>query len=309
MLHVAIQINLMEQNLKYKKKRNHGLITPCCSKSNKDGKFVNYEGFPEQFGYCHSCGKTSFPDLGQITDYDQIQNIYNSNTFTNYTANKPARTYMPEQRFIQETIIWNYFQITPENNLIKYLRKTYNINRVNQTLERYSIGSCKDGGTVFWMINEKHQVQKCKVAFYNINGKRTNRFKVPYKNEDGYYACLFGAHLLIDYNKGKYTVVLVESEKTAIVGDILLPQFTWLAYGGLNGLTNDKIACLKSHKVLMVPDISNQAVLAAKKQVNRMKDQGVNINLWDMREGKTDDELKKEGIYNDDLEDYFRILK
>ena len=33
---------------------------------------------------------------------------------------------------------------------------------------------------------------------------------------------LFGAHLLIDFNKGRYTVILVESEKTAIVGDILL---------------------------------------------------------------------------------------
>ena len=122
------------------------------------------------------------------------------------------------------------------------------------------------------MINEKHQVQKCKVAFYNLNGKRTNRFKVPYKNEDGYYACLFGAHLLIEYNKGGYIVVLVESEKTAIVGDILFPQFTWLAYGGLNGLTNDKIACLKGHKVLWIPDISNQAVLAAEKKVKQLRD-------------------------------------
>ena len=50
-----------------------------------------------------------------------------------------------------------------------------------------------------------------------------------------------------------------------------LPQFTWLAYGGLNGLTNDKIACLKGHKVLLIPDISNQAVLAAIKKVYTTK--------------------------------------
>ena len=97
-------------------------------------------------------------------------------------------------------------------------------------------------------------------------------------------------------NKGRYIVVLVESEKTAIVGDILLPQFTWLAYGGLNGLTNDKIACLKGHKVLLVPDISNQAVLAAEKKVFKLRELGVNINIWDMTQGKTDDELGEENL-------------
>ena len=39
------------------------------------------------------------------------------------------------------------------------------------------------------------------------------------------------------------------------------------------------------------------------------KDLGVNIHVWDMRNGKTDTQLKSDGIYNDDLEDYFRLLK
>ncbi len=308
-MHVAIinhQSSMLKQNnLLFQKKRNYRLITPCCGKSNKDGKFVNYEGFAEQFGYCHSCGKTTLPDHGQLTDYNQIGKISNSKgkSYQLETSSKAIR-----QRFIQEKIIWNYYQLKPENHLISYLKNTYNSNSVHETLEKYAIGSCKDGGTVFWMINEKHQVQKCKVAFYDQNGKRTNRFKVPYKNDDGYYACLFGAHLLIDFNKGRYTVILVESEKTAVVGDILLPQFTWLAYGGLNGLTNDKVSCLKGHKVLLIPDISDQAVMTGYKKVKQLEDLGVNINLWDMRNGKSDEELRNEGIYNNDLEDYFRLI-
>ncbi|MFD1096244.1 DUF6371 domain-containing protein [Salegentibacter chungangensis] len=287
----------MEKELKFEKKRKYRLVTPCCGKSNRDGKFVNYQGFPEQFGYCHSCGKASLPFSGQLTNPGYLNKIKNS------------RSTRIQQQFVPEKIIWNYYRNKPENNLIRYLKRTYEHGRVQETLEKYAIGTCKAGGTVFWMINKNHQVQKCKVAFYDQNGKRTNRFKVPYKNEEGYYACLFGAHLLINYNKGRYTVVLVESEKTALVGDILLPQFTWLAYGGLNGLTNDKIESLKGHKILLVPDMSNQAVLVAMKQVNRMKDQGIKIKLWDMRYGKTDEELKKEGIYNHDLEDYFRKLE
>ena len=157
----------MEQNLKYQKKRNYRLITPCCGKSNKDGKFVNYKDIPSNLDIVIAVVKPAFPDLGQLTDYDQIQKVNNSNTSSNYPTEKLLKQHVSKQRFIQERIIWNYFQLKPENNLIRYLRKTYNNNRVNETLEKYAIGSCKDGGTVFWMINEKHQVQKCKVAFYN----------------------------------------------------------------------------------------------------------------------------------------------
>ena len=68
------------------------------------------------------------------------------------------------------------------------------------------------------------------------------------------------------------------------------------------------MACLNGHKVLLIPDISQQAVLTAGKKVKQLKDLGVNINLWDMRNGKTDEELKNVGIYNNDLEDYFRLI-
>ncbi|MCL9807176.1 hypothetical protein NAT51_16705 [Flavobacterium amniphilum] len=33
---------------------------------------------------------------------------------------------------------------------------------------------------------------------------------------------------------------------------------------------------------------------------------GINVKIWDMTEGKTDEQLKLEEIYNNDLEDVFR---
>lgn len=65
---------------------------------------------------------------------------------------------------------------------------------VERVREQYVLGSIQDGGAVFLAINEELQVQKNKVCYYQDNGKRTNRFKAPYKNKDGYYACLFGTH-------------------------------------------------------------------------------------------------------------------
>ena len=42
--------------------------------------------------------------------------------------------------------------------------------------------------------------------------------------------CLFGEHLLTEYPDHK--VILVESEKTALIGCAFMPQYTWLATGG-----------------------------------------------------------------------------
>ncbi len=51
-----------------------------------------------------------------------------------------------------------------------------------------------------------------------LNTEVQNRkFMVPYKNEDGYYACLFGENLIYDELKGRKTIIIVESEKTAVV--------------------------------------------------------------------------------------------
>ena len=226
-------------------------------------------------------------------------------TETNSVANsKPNSTPI---KYIPEAEIWKLYNTKIENNLLLYLRKTYGDKAVDLVKELYVLGTNHDGGSIFWNINENLLVQKSKISYYKGNGKRTNKFRVPYKNENGYYSCLFGEHL-INKNK-KPLIILVESEKTAIVGFINLPKYTWLAYGGLNALTDSKVTPLIGHRVLIVPDISNKAVDVMTKKIAHLKNLGININIWDMTKGKTDEQLKKEGIYNDDLEDCFRRIK
>ena len=309
----------IERILKFDNRRNYQLITPCCGKRNTDGKFVNYRGFPLIYGYCHSCGKATTPpalykdEKGQEYQWNEITNSWDTDVVISptpsFSENFSSTSNNPDQRFIPESLIWKYYEVAPENNLLQYLRKNYPEQDVDRVKEEYALGSTKDGGTVFWLINEDLQVQKNKICYYQENGKRTNRFKAPYKNDDGYYSCLFGAHLLKSIRKGTDLVVLVESEKTAVVGAILLPQFTWLAFGGLNGLTEAKSACLIGHKVLLIPDISEKAVTIAYDKVFFLRSIGVDAALWDMTEGKTDGILKTEGRYNQDLEDIFRLLK
>lgn len=281
-------------NLKFSPKRNFNLVTPCCNKSNKDGKFVNYKELPEIYGYCHSCGRANIPSDNNLYIIDDNTNVISDN-------------YIP-LKFIPESTIWKHFHFMPENNLLQYLRNTYGNIKVDDAKETYVLGSSNDSGIFFWSINSDLKVQKAKIAYYDENGKRTNKFKVPFKNEDGYYNCLFGEHLIYDKIKGKKTIVLVESEKTAIVGYILLPKYVWLAYGGINGLTDTKLKCLIGHNVLIIPDMSENAVSIICSKIKKFLNMGINIKIWDMTEGKTDEELKLMGIYNNDLEDVFRKL-
>jgi hypothetical protein len=223
-----------------------------------------------------------------------------------YTASNNSKK--EKIRFIQERIIWDQYLVCPENNLLKYLRKTYGNKKVDIVKEMYVIGTCSEGGTVFWNISKELKVQKAKISFYNSIGKRSNKFKVPYNNEDGYYSCLFGEHLIIDDLKGKQIIVLVESEKTAIVGDINMPKYTWLAYGGANGLTDEKLKPLIGHKVLIIPDVSRNATEIMLKKLPRLQQLGIDVKVWDMTYGKSDEALEKEGVYNMDLEDFIRDI-
>jgi hypothetical protein len=68
---------------------------------------------------------------------------------------------------------------------------------------------------VFGLINKIGNAQKTKVVYYTREGKRTEYFKVPFKNQDGYYSCLFGEQLLNDNSK---PIILVESKKNSSIG-------------------------------------------------------------------------------------------
>lgn len=285
--------NKTNLNLKFSPKRNFNLITPCCNRSNKDGKFVNYKELPEIYGYCHSCGRARIPSDNNFSVTSENINVKLDDYFL--------------LKFIPESTIWKHFHFMPENNLLQYLRKTYGNIKVDDVKETYVLGSSIDGGISFWSINSDLKVQKVKIVYYDENGRRTDKFKVPYKNGDGYHSCLFGEHLVYDKVKGK-TIVLVESEKTAIVGHILLPKYIWLAYGGINGLTEAKLKPLTGHNVLIIPDMSENAVSIIYSKIKKISSMGIDIKVWDMTEGRTDEELKILGFHNNDLEDIFRKL-
>jgi hypothetical protein len=307
----------VENNLKFNTKRNYKIVTPCCHKTNTDGKFINYIDHEEYYGFCHSCGIATLPqtifrnDFGEEFVWNKAENKFTKNTISQFKipVAKFCNKIAIPQKYIPESEIWSNYHTEPENNLLQFLRKNYNPKLVEDAKEVYAISTSNDGGTMFWNINKELLIQKLKIVYYDENGRRKNQFKVPYKNEDGYLSCLFGEHILGYNHYQNKTVILVESEKTAIIGYMLLPKYIWLAYGGCNGLTIEKATVLKGFKVLMIPDISENAVLVATKKVAELRQKGIDIKVWDMTEGKTDEQLKYAYLHNNDLEDFFRKIQ
>jgi hypothetical protein len=65
--------------------------------------------------------------------------------------------------------------------------------------------------------------------------------------------CFFGEHLLKEDTKKM--VGITESEKTAVMASIMMPDLIWLAAGSLHGLTEEKWQVLKDRTVLLFPDV------------------------------------------------------
>ena len=147
------------------------------------------------------------------------------------------------------------------NNFINYLISLFGIEKTTELIERYLIGTSKhwQGANVFWQIDKQGNVRTGKIMLLDaITGKRIRK---PYKyinwvhkllNIEDYEQCFFGEHLLIDKTK---PVAIVESEKTAIISSVYLPEFIWIAAGSLKGLNANKCKALQGRNVILYPDL------------------------------------------------------
>ena len=313
-----MKLDKIKLDLKFNQKRNYKLITPCCNKSNRDGKYVNFMGMADKYGFCHSCGKLSLPPSEyqdengvrykwneNIKGFEKINDIGMNNQ--TITKQKPVvTTEKIELKYIDPSLVKESTQHQPENNLLAYIRKTYGDKKTDRIINLYYLGTDPAGYTLFWNIDKNLMVRKAKAIKYDSIGKRTSKIRSPYLNENGYKACLFGEHLLKFGDKEKDVFVLVESEKTAIISSIILPEYWWLAYGGINGLTSDKIKVLKGYRILIIPDMSENAVSIIQKKLLIMEQLGIHAKIWDMTNGRTDKQLKQDLDYNNDLEDLLK---
>ena len=153
----------------------------------------------------------------------------------------------------------------------------------------YRLGASRQGGVIFWQIDQEDRVRDGKVMYYLSDCHRNKAHKPtwvsyllrrrdPFPNAAHETShCFFGEHLVSEKratlgtgpsvqqsekrkvksekcNPHCCTVAVVEAEKTAVILSELYPQYIWLASGGLGEVQPDKFRALRGCKVILFPD-------------------------------------------------------
>ena len=192
------------------------------------------------------------------------------------------------------------------NHFVQFLIDLFGVEIASQLVSRYFIATSKywDGATVFWQIDTKGNIRTGKIMLYSpTTGKRV---KEPFNHINWVHKalkqlefelrqCLFGEHLLIDKTK---PVALVESEKTAVIASVYLPQFIWVAVGSLTNLNAKKCSILKGRIVTLFPDLNGFDKWNSKaKELSHL----ATFTVSDLLERKASEAERKQGF---DLADY-----
>jgi len=195
------------------------------------------------------------------------------------------------------------------NHFVKFIIDQFGVEVASELISRYFIATSKhwNGATVFWQIDKKGKVRTGKIMLYDeFTGKRVKQpfnhihwvHKLIEQPEFELKQCLFGEHLLIDKTK---PVALVESEKTAIISSVYLPQFLWLAVGSLTNLSVEKCLVLAGRKVALFPDLNGFEKWKAKAKELTERIPGTQFDISDLLENKATDKERLKGL---DIADY-----
>ncbi|MCB0263262.1 MAG: hypothetical protein KDH98_08935 [Calditrichaeota bacterium] len=231
----------------------------------------------------------------------------------NFKQSKLSNWTIPDKYF--ENSLKNYHK----NNFTLFLTKTFGNSEANKLIRKFCIGTTNhfDGATVFWQIDIEGRKRTGKIIAYNpVTGKRIRH---PYDKINWLHSilikqkaitnfslkqCLFGEHLL--KNTALNTpVAIVESEKTAIIASIFIPNFVWLACGGINNLTAQNCIAIKNRKIILYPDTNGYDVWRTKAEQLEY-DLNCNITISSLLENKTSMTEKERGL---DIADYLVTKK
>ena len=202
------------------------IICPNCGKKTFKRYVDNVTGevVGGQYGRCeriNSCGLSRYP---KIKENDIESSHYVPERA--FIAPKPL-DYVPKE------IVESTFNQYKTNVFFMFLVRTFGKEVAYQLRDNYNIGTAKGGGTVFWQEDRKSNVRTGKVMYYNSNGRR-NKDRMSWfvhkqiADDFNYRQCFFGLHLTTPDKP----VALCESEKTAILMSVFMPEYTWVASGG-----------------------------------------------------------------------------
>ena len=291
---------------------------PSCGKPRCFVKYVDAEGkivFPDNVGKCdheNSCGyhytpKEYFNDYPDVLSRNQGVSESFRVTACKSVDKKPvciAPSYIASS-YVDKSL--SHYEINP---LYRYLCNVFGEEETIRLFQLYRVGtSAKWGGSaVFWQIDINGLVRTGKIMCYNPeNGHRIKgpQAFVSWAHSELHLPdfhlkqCLFGEHLL--KSSASSPVMLVESEKTAVVMSHFIPDYIWLATGGKNGCFNSEaMQVLRGREVTLIPDLG--ATEQWKEKSALLSGICKRVVVSNVLECTSDEEQRSQGL---DIADFF----
>lgn len=214
--------------------------------NSETSEYIDYE-----FGRCdreQECGYFNLPSS-------------NTKSIT-YSSFCETKTEVPS--YLDSHLVSKTLTQYENNNFTLYLKSLFDEQKVTEVINKYKIGTSKyfENSTVFWQIDNHNHVHTGKVMAYNpTTGKRIKNesgnslinwvHKIIKEEKFNLKQCLFGLHLV---NSKTKTIHLVESEKTAVIMSVLIPEFTWLATGSNGNFNLTLLEPIKAINIIAIPD-------------------------------------------------------
>jgi len=157
--------------------------------------------------------------------------------------------------------------LAPASNLHSFITARFGHEICSKITDQYRLGTSasEQRSTIFWQIDVNQNVRSGKIVHYDSDtgkrGRNINWVHSKIAKQTGKQfqlrQCFFGEHRLpANLNR---TVALVESEKTAIICSIVMPDYLWLATGGVNGCRwkeKNVASILLGREIVMFPDLN-----------------------------------------------------
>lgn len=194
---------------------------------------------------------------------------FNTDDFVIINELKTAKEPDPiKPSFHSLSLLDEMYNVNPlDDSFTTFLSSKFTPDEVDAAKRKYFIcgTDCvwqnRNDTTVFWQIDNRERIRAAKVMQYNtLNGKRIKKpynhinwlHKVIKEPDFNLKQCLYGLHLInSDYQKD---IAIVESEKTAIIMSIILPEFIWLATGSKSNFKFELLEPIKKRNCFAYPD-------------------------------------------------------
>lgn len=213
-------------------------------------RYINIETneyLPYEFGICNrliKCGYKKYPS-------SKINPIIEENI---HLQSQPVE-------YLDKNKLYDFKLSNLHNPLFIFMKSFFEENKIIEIMNLYKVKTEKLNGdylTIFPQMDQEYKLRTIKKMKYNPQtGKRSKNFFQWYNPQKrNLKQCLFGLHLLNTSTFLKSKIIIVESEKTALLGMLYFENFLFLASGGMMNLTTEKITPLTGRKIILMPDLS-----------------------------------------------------